>query len=79
MPLKDGSQTGPFRGNTPSNSFKIFLIPGSKTLGSESVTVHVSAHLQRRRLGGYSDRFFILVNLSLSKWPHGKELSSPTP
>jgi len=53
---KGGSPIGSFLGNQSSNYFIIFFTLGGKTLDSESVTVHVSAPLQRRRPKGGSDR-----------------------
>jgi len=56
MPLKSGSPIRPSLGNTSSNFFIRLLSLGGRTLGSESVVMHVSAPLQRRRREGCLDK-----------------------
>jgi len=52
MPLKGGSPIGLSLGNTSSNSFIRLLALGGRPIGYESVALHVSGHLQRRRPEG---------------------------
>ena len=66
MPLKGGSPIGPSLGNTSPNFFKRFLTPGGRTLGPESVAVHVSAYLKRMRLGGCLDRRIFLISFFIN-------------
>ena len=65
MPLKGGSPIGSSLGNTSSNSFKRFLTIGVRTLGYESVVVHVSVPLQRRVPEGCSNRIIFLTSFFL--------------
>jgi len=60
--LKGESPIGHSLGNTSSNSFIRLLTLRGRTLDFESVAVHVSAPLQRRRPEGCSNRKIILTS-----------------
>jgi len=47
---------GPSLENIPSNSFKSSFTRGGRTKVSRLVAVHVSVHVQKIRLRGYSKR-----------------------
>ena len=76
-----GSPIGSSLENISSNSLKRFSIGGGRFISSLLVTVHVSAPLQKIRLGVQQEANFLnrFQKVFLVEQPCGKEHSSPTP